>query len=1507
MSNYYTEVFDQAANPPDVPEDRIRQALNWMRTGVPPLHPEDDFRKEATSLMEDGRIRAAESVISSDMPAVEKVGELQALADYDPTRATALEVESAVYDQLVSQESSSVRASSFRTRNQFNEHVERTRKIIDEAIEQYGTSEGKFELDSPLAETTLEVLDSLIPLKYTTASAALLAELAPGTEYGMSREEMKAAIRDNLRKPRTPEETKALVDRTIANLKDVVGIPGTDNELFGKLILQEVIGGLQALEPNQALAILLSSPQVGTWDKTKAAAGGLLSNTLTSDVIAALDVMPVVGRLVRGARTFGLGLSDAFKLMRDQTPFDFMLTEAGSKVAAEAASAIPPTSAETLGVSPAQVVAAGALPRPVFEETGAVLDMPGARLRAKEPDEGRPTVAAYFLPQEAREAQLTEMGLDARRLFGLRLNETDVVFEQGGIRMRVGIGQNKGTGFPTKESASAWATAKMGDSPWTVEQMKTGEWQIRMEQFKPYRWDAENGALPFVKNGFAVGRGSVLTDWLNQAISTATRVGDMAQAEAKELSAPFYALGRESSERVQQALVRGDAQHAEWTIADMHALGLDSTEMKALLGIRKLSKQLLSAREARIRGQMVTEGWAEATIGQTKALVKPMSRSLPSSATKVYDLAAGRTVPVGSVPQGSKLWHIMDNLAGDTLYGFTAPGVKLGKLPSRIFGDTAGWMPRIYNASHVVRYFANGRWNAWKTARSEKAGNEEVMVMGHLDPNVTYKTFQARELAEELETAEDIIAAREQGLLYTSARRDQALRDVEGDYAMMNTFEAVQQMAGALGMEAGIRTLTTALKPVFKARFGWEFDLAQPPPKPSAKDSQALHVESDTAYRYLRMINGLELSSSGHWAPARVRYMWNRVADWFYNRGTDLRRAQLEEVGAVSDWFGDNISGLKPSLIQSLKTLAFAKFMVLNPPVQWFVQTGAMFTHWAMQHGTPYFFSGRAWRDILILEARSNPKLAEAIGLLGGAGRKYTQRLLQDAVRSGIDEAVDGHIMRAGTYSASRIGSQGLVGQSFAVGYNALRRAGFDFGTRRDKRMAWLMSRNKAIVNGKNMDDPRVLEEVANDAEAWTTNANRSDPLVAPDGMMSAVLQFAGVPIKYTQRLVGGAMGLGTEKLEKLSLIAPGSHRKWAETGFTAGEQTRHGLATLFMYGMGGFGVGELAYSIAARVESATGEPVPEPVVNAIREGVQGTIVNTMVRAAFDKEGENTQLAYSERFSPYTQIGMYTQNMKTLVSALLNTESDDLAELAPSAASLGLVGDLAKMVDRAYHLTFHVPEWALEDKTKASILAMDAAKQFPIVSNYLKFDAGMRLLAKVDSRGSPIVQATRTELAFQLLGVKSLPELDYYRLSSEVYGTGGLTHKGMLSEVQKQVDHDWSVVTPILDKMANGEYNMEQGRALIEGLALHRADHMDPDQLRSWEDGMKKRLLRGSDQYKDERLYGAILDRLDISAPNSSFRSVLEGSNYKYKDKLLDEMDRSFRAPAIEVEDGGLE
>lgn len=1103
------------------------------------------------------------------------------------------------------------------------------------------------------------------------------------------------------------------------------------------------------------------------------------------------------------------------------------------------------------------------------------------------PPSGLPFFDEFYLSpaERANAAQAVEQGLKAE--FSVRLNDLVISQGQGGTDALVRIGSGKGVGFNSTAEAEAWAAQNL-NVPFNVVKDQAGTFQVEFKHLYPYLIDDVGEFIDPIR-GYGIGKGARFTDWLARSSTAAELNTVKAQKINAEIADTFAKLTGDDSLRVQNVLLKGEENFVEYSRANLVDMGLSAKEIEGYESVRRLTKKVWTLKNEAAHFQLKAAGFTgEISVDGGSAFVKVVDPAqltgadrLLNQSIRAVDLTSGTKVSLANVDLSKyTLYRFFEDTKSGYSYGIAPKSkpVTVRPLPDQILKNIPGWMPRYYNAPFFVRRVdADGRTTAMMTARSLSAGEEAVGRLSAQNPGEEFRVFRASEVVDEAESLADVAMLREQGLLVTSHRKPFALMDAEGGVAAISVQDSIDRMVSSAALQEGIGRWTTAMKIRFDntygKRLGFTMDLARAPVAPRDATLEPLFNEAMAIYNHVRLVNGL--GSAGP-AGQFVRGLRNRVADVFYNFGG--KTSKVPVLGTVSRWMGDEISGLNPRAVRLLKSAAFVSYIGLNPVSQGILQMSMIPTYAGVRHALSYMATGKFAADALILQFAKDPLKIKQIANALGLKSKYVDDLLRDYNNSGLQQMVDNHLSVLGTFGDERVATSGKVRRAMAGVFNASKTIGFDLGVSADKRAAWLVMRNRALKDGKKWD-ATTMKEVAQDAEALTGNLNRSDSLFAPDGLMSAFLQFQSHGLKMANRIVGGVTG----------------GRLGGESGLSGSEQRNVLLAALISWGLGGYGVVELV----DRIDAKMGGNLSEEAKLVLNEGFAGAILNGMIRLA-DEDGEVSKVMASQRFSPFTQSGTMLTNAAEIAKLAVTMNWDQLENFMPAAASLGFTGRMADTYNFAMAVA-GLTELPPEDKALA--IASDFFRKFPVVNNALQAHMAYNLGYKFDSRGRPVVEAATGEAIASVLGLKSYSQYAVERASFALYGEyEPMDDKALTNELEAAARGTLEWMVPLLMRLGEGEIDYTLASELLNSHNVAMRTGLDPSEWAYYRDTVARELMK-TEIMKGDRLADTLAKSvLDGDVRLSSFRDRLYGLDIPNKENLINVVESMFEPRSLESE-----
>lgn len=1134
--------------------------------------------------------------------------------------------------------------------------------------------------------------------------------------------------------------------------------------------------------------------------------------------------------------------------------------------------------------------------------------------------DGKPWLEQMYLPEAERLRQQNDAVDNAKALFTNKLNDWQVIANRDtkSFDLLQRIGNMHGTGWTASGDAATWAQQNLKGA-YNVVQDKTGAFQVEYTSRIPYTVDNKSQFAPqllkvkplFMFPGgslaatakfpfFAIGKTAVFADEFAAGSTHAVAVTERMDAHLRHMAEPFFKLRGESSVKVQHTVLRGEADRvSRYTDYDLDKFNLTKEEKEGYHAYRDVVAHDLIIRNSSTRAKAIMDGWREVKVGGNPQMVREapaeVAGRMIQKNTRALDIATGKPVELSTLQAGTfKIMQLMDDERGEVAGILrNKQNVDMKMPPQQFLKDIPGFVPRYYNQSWFVKErLPDGRLVAYKTARSSAAAQREVDAMKAADPKRSFEAIQSSRVADASGTWDELARMREQGMLYTSHRKPDALMDVDGIEARLDPVHSLDTMIRSAAMQEGLGHWALANKSMWDNTFGRKYGISmdlnhEPTRPPNSQKGNADFDQALAAYDYIRMTMGLH-EGQGAW----VRNLRNKAADLFYNGADAVRQATKgstvqplgSAVSRVPMWFGDHISGMKPTAVALMKNLTFIKAIALNPIVHLPMQMSMIPTYIGVDHALGYTMSGGMLKDMLTLVMHDTN--------LGGALAKFTGKtsgeqaaLLRDYQVTGLSQLADHHLMVAGIMGASDkpigLNNAFLEGTSRVV--RLMSSIGFKPGVKMDKMAAWLVMRNRAIQRGADLRDPNVLNNIAADAEHLTGSVNRSDQVIDPqaeEGVLSAVMQFHSHPLKMFQRAI---QGLGMGYLGK-------------EASLSSAEQAKIGVASLLTYGVGGYGLEKYV----EQQNSKHGWGLPRDVITAIQEGLVGSLANATFHA-FDDEGQETKVVFSDQFSPFFMVGRVVDTVAHMARGLYYMRGGSWEDFA-SAASLGFSGQLAHAVDNVRRITFTSPAPAPE---KAVAAAGELFRLLPVDNQALRAYMGMKYGQMVDSRGDPLVEASKGEAVAALFGVKSYREIGTEDLSKYMYGDeksetypGEQIDTGLTDYVNKT----WNWLEPQLRIACSSGNQLDIDRCLT--MMDRYSDAMQGGLTKSqWyfvRDTLANRIMQ-ADIPKDERLAKVLMQNLDSPKnppPDKSFYNHIAGMDFKNKDEVLESIKQWWDDPA---------
>lgn len=806
------------------------------------------------------------------------------------------------------------------------------------------------------------------------------------------------------------------------------------------------------------------------------------------------------------------------------------------------------------------------------------------------------------------------------------------------------------------------------------------------------------------------------------------------------------------------------------------------------------------------------------------------------------------------------------------------PGTRMDKLPINVVARIPGYIPRIYNANYMVARVVRGFNSEGKPYVGREPvslhhnldqANRDITARRHLNPDEELIPMGTREL---IDNKDEVLLSHlaRSGLDYLEdagrlsiSPRGELLRPLtEGAFdgergPLKDLIESMEIAEFKVGNEAMNRVLAMMTR-------RWEKDYVEEFGVVNARtgkkempmwgdllgaDNANIHRERyDKALAdrdHIRLIAGVDRTGHRMWWQDRMRAISDSLVTRYSPDSLpgDLRRL----VRGIGYKIGDKTVNLKNTdLFTMARRLNFIRSIVWNPLRQLPLQFASSTIYLATPHAIPYMVTGKLSRDFTAVVTYNLTKdLVDSHQMmdiwakrLGYTPSEY-RTLGEQFDRTGFFQSIDSHSYAVGMYNSAQGAFADSTRAATGVGRllkntnNFIRRIGFDTGERGNMLMGYLIERNRAIQEGKNINDPDVFAQLVGDSRAKTLNMGRTGTTAMNQGSAGFMFQFMQFNMRVLQALLPEKiLGRGVGKL--------------ADKSFTPGEKARMTFFLTAMFGTGGWGAANLSEYATEWYSSVTGknEALEPEVAEVIREGIFGTAANWTLRSMFN---DDSSVLFSSAFSPVGGIagnlpdgdkldsnpvvrifeGIFSQNpdaLQELTGPTWVTYKAFREQLGFAYAVLGLPIPF----DNAPSLPF--------DPATNPFLAMDSiARIAPGYNNYVKGRAALSIGRFMDAQGDLLgAEATQGEAYMKMLmGLESVEERDLRDNMAELRGRATLIDPADDRDIQEAAKTFYERTKVMARRLENGEIDNKafMDAAFEEDFVIRQAF---PDPVEYW-------------------------------------------------------------------------
>lgn len=1142
------------------------------------------------------------------------------------------------------------------------------------------------------------------------------------------------------------------------------------------------------------------------------------------------------------------------------------------------------------------------------------------------PLSGTPFYDLWYLKPEdiaAKQARI-EAGFEKH---SVRANDTQISRTEMGLEIKSVIGDVDGVGWATKAEAEKFAAANFDPATTIIQQDRLGAWNIVYKQEFFVGADDFTDLAGYVLKGplLSFGKAAKFQGWFADASGVAEKISNVQLAQNRRLVEAIRKLSAKEQREVFDVLAKGEtAVRADGgigidysTATLQNTFGLNARQIFAYNQDRALHRIAWQEENLGVYQKLTSRGFKyEMTVEGSRVFAKKLDGELPidillDKRSKSIDLLTGQRISVADtkVSDYTVYRFFEDTEKNGYSYGFLRNG---GSYPISPITDTPlkyvqGYRKRIYDAPFFIRRIkdtpelrsssgavvpGSGELaESVMTARSKEAGAEAIARLKAADPSGDYRLFRRDELSDEAQSLGDLESLRAQGRLVTSNRHPLPLPDADGGTRLAPVLEGIEQMLLSNAGQRGIGRWTQAMEIYFNNTYGkklnFTMDLARAPIRPSEIGANAeLYNEARAFYDYVRMVNGLHESNTLGRVSAGIV---DSIADLFYSAARASDQAKIPALGTVSEFVGNQVATGAQKSVAAVKNAAVVTWLALNPIVMLPLQAAVATTYAGIRGAAGYAASGRWARDQLILSLAKWPRSLAAASKAFGFDSAYAKALVRDWKASGGAEAVDNHILIAGTFSDARNAASSRLGEYAAAVPNALMRIGQKKGVSIEKQAAWLVARNRYMLDN-NIKNGAITAEgykrIAQDAEGISGHLGPSDPLSTPGTLMSHFAQFLTPLLKATFRLAGATVGSVTDVTTK------GKTKLFTENALSRAEQRRVIGVGLAMGGLGGFGL----VDYIDKEDEKNGWGLPQEAKLVIREGLGGSIINMMFGLAdqddtADSSGKplDTNLLASYRYSPFTLPAAMYKSIGHIYTSVMEGNFNQALNFLPSPAAAGFVGKSLDTAKFFWHLGGMSENF--ENAEVALLAVQEIARFIPITDKALQAHMAANMNMKYNRQGSPTVRLALGSAIAMNFGFMDKREQDYYNANKAISGVFEPISGIALEERLDKAAHDaaeW--LLPMLHGVMKDEAGgIDAARAseLIEKMNLAYHTRLEKTEYVYFRNKLAQ-IIMNNPSIKEDKLLEKIAERIGAGkiAPSETLMDKLSGMDLPYMDEV---------------------
>ncbi len=774
----------------------------------------------------------------------------------------------------------------------------------------------------------------------------------------------------------------------------------------------------------------------------------------------------------------------------------------------------------------------------------------------------------------------------------------------------------------------------------------------------------------------------------------------------------------------------------------------------------------------------------------------------------------------------------------ETKYAFIDNKASLKELPRQLLKDQGGYVSRLYDMSHMVREihrgtnsFGEDSVNFTVLRGAKNAGDaeryaNELRASGKVDQE--FEVVEVNELRKDF--SDDSYVDRlsleyfeEQGQLFYSSRGTEELLGIDGERIVSSISDRLEAMRVSAARADTLDGVVDKMIKQWEATFGEAFGrngkirlYGELPEKGVRDKAKRRHRNDAIATRdhiktvagiddtiFTKSFNNAVLGAADFLATPKVIPYASKALNWTSGKLVKHR------------------TGLNP--VNVAKQGAFLQFIVGNPVRQLLLQSQQASVYLADTHALRYFAGGQGFKDYAGLIAGLSHRTQDTWEMMAPIWAKNLEMSVDeytdfvDGIRQqGLLTNIDSHeFVSMMALDARMGGGTGAVRarEAFWEGMKRsvklIRKYGFDAGEKSQLLAAYLVKRNKFIIDNPKENWVDHILEIGGEARQISLNMNQAGALQFQKGFTGLLMQFMSHNTKMAQILLPRTM------FGKTNFITRMSDKSWNRNQKMALLANQSSI-----YGLGGWGLYEMYDELKA---SLGGEPPPSLDL-LIKEGLSGTFWSAAF-SAFDEDPEfRTALDASGSIAPFSGVLRGTPINKLYDTQIFSqyqlTDIPGFSTASSVGKALRTVGYLTGVgVNELLNLD---PETNLPADDFISLEILDTiVRVVPMLDKFSRGRAQLAVERFITGSGTATVRATAGEIvASGLFGFQPTRRRELEGTLREVLGGAGDREEGLNDNLKTHARMVYDTAIRILQQQGDSVATMSELEDMVKRLSV---------------------------------------------------------------------------------------